>query len=160
MTTLGQLEKLFGTWSGNSWLWLTPDEDPLECLSTADIGPICQGQFVRTSYTWEIGGKPQDGVMIFGVDADASLANAVWLDSWHMARQIMVCDCIRNETCVVIMTGTYPAPPGPDWGWRIEIQSSLRDSFTIRMFNISPEGQDALAVLGEYQRQESVAKAV
>ena len=47
--------------------------------------------------------------------------------------------------------GTYAAPPGPDWGWRIEITP---DEGTLRvvMFNIWPEGKEALAVETVYTR--------
>jgi hypothetical protein len=52
----------------------------------------------------------------------------------------------------IIMRGSYPAPEGPDWGWRIEIEPKAPDAFELCLFNIAPDGQEALAVLADYER--------
>ena len=49
-------------------------------------------------------------------------------------------------------SGFYAAPPGPDWGWRIVIRSVSPNELTIVMHNISPEGQEDLAVQIDYAR--------
>ena len=38
-----------------------------------------------------------------------------------------------------------PTPPRPDWGWRIEIHPAVADGFQLRMYNITPDGEEALA---------------
>jgi hypothetical protein len=43
-------------------------------------------------------------------------------------------------------TGRYAAPPGPDWGWRIELVGEGPDVLVLRMLNITPDGEEALAV--------------
>lgn len=63
-----------------------------------------------------------------------------------------MCDGTRDDGGVVSLRGSYPAPPGPDWGWRIELENHERASLVMRMINISPEGQEALAVLAQYER--------
>jgi hypothetical protein len=50
-----------------------------------------------------------------------------------------------DEQGTVRVLGSYAAPPGPDWGWRIEIEPAA-GSWTLRMFNITPDGQEVLAV--------------
>jgi hypothetical protein len=50
------------------------------------------------------------------------------------------------------MLGSYAAPPGPDWGWRITIRSASPAEFQIVMHNISPDGQEDLAVQIDYAR--------
>ncbi len=47
---------------------------------------------------------------------------------------------------------TYPAPPGADWGWRIELVAEAADEFTIRMVNIPPGEDELLAVEAQYGR--------
>jgi hypothetical protein len=42
--------------------------------------------------------------------------------------------------------GSYAAPTGPDWGWRIALRAESRDAFTLLMYCITPDGQEALAV--------------
>ena len=53
----------------------------------------------------------------------------------------------------VSIQGSYAAPPGPDWGWRILIEPRQADSFWMVMYNISPEGREALAVEATYARR-------
>lgn len=146
-----EMQDLIGSWSGNSRLWLSPDQDPRICHSTAEITSICKGQFLHMAYTWEADGRPQDGLIIFG--ARESAGTSLWLDSWHMARQIMVCESVQHDN-VVSLTGTYAAPRGPDWGWRIEIESAGNDGCVVRMFNIWPDGREDRAVLVEYSRSD------
>jgi hypothetical protein len=48
--------------------------------------------------------------------------------------------------------GSYAAPPGPDWGWRIEITPDGR-TLRIVMFNIWPDGsREDLAAEASYTR--------
>jgi hypothetical protein len=48
---------------------------------------------------------------------------AAWTDSWHMDHKLMVCRGDIDATSLRLL-GTYAAPPGPDWGWRIVIRQS------------------------------------
>lgn len=50
------------------------------------------------------------------------------------------------------LRGSYEAPPGPDWGRRITIRSVSAAELQIVMHNISPEGQEDLAVQLDYRR--------
>jgi hypothetical protein len=50
------------------------------------------------------------------------------------------------------VAGTYAAPPGPDWGWRITIEPQSPAAFRLRMYNISPAGPSDLAVEAIYAR--------
>jgi hypothetical protein len=50
--------------------------------------------------------------------------------------------------------GTYAAPPGPDWGWRIDVTPD-GDKLRIEMHNVWPEeqgGKEELAVEAVYGR--------
>ena len=44
------------------------------------------------------------------------------------------------------------APSSPDWGWRIELEVTELDEFEMRMYNISPQGEEELAVQARYDR--------
>ena len=65
---------------------------------------------------------------------------------------MMVCEQKQGEKGQVRLEGSYSAPQSPDWGWRIEIEIDADASLVIRMINITPEGQEALAVLAQYTR--------
>lgn len=143
-----------GEWTGTKRLWLSPDEEPHESASTGTVAGIVQGQFVRLSYTWAFEGEDQDGLIVFPLDLSEDPSKAVWLDSWHMGEEMMICEGRSGAAGAVSLRGSYAAPPGRDWGWRIEIDASAEDALVIRMTNISPEGEESQAVLAEYTRSE------
>jgi hypothetical protein len=146
--------KLLGEWMGTNQLWLSPGERPHESKSTAFVSTAAQSQFINIAYTWAIENEPQDGLIICRSEIGEESSRSVWLDSWHMRNEIMLCKATMDEKGVVSLKGSYPAPPGTDWGWRIEIGHLDNSSFEIRMINITPEGQEALAVLSQYSMIE------
>jgi hypothetical protein len=152
MAAAVQWEKLLGEWSGTNQLWLAPAEGAYESDSTVLVSLVAQGQFISIVYTWAFESAPQDGLIVFRAEIDQNPTAAVWLDSWHMKNDMMPCDGTRDDRGVVSLQGSYAAPSGPDWGWRIEVECHERASLVVRMINITPEGQDELAVLAQYQR--------
>jgi hypothetical protein len=49
--------------------------------------------------------------------------------------------------------GHFPAPPGPDWGWRTVIEASGDDAFRLAMYTIEPEGgEETLGFENRYTR--------
>lgn len=70
-----------------------------------------------------------------------------------MGDAIMRCTNEPGVGAIVDARGTYAAPPGPDWGWRIVIEPESRDGFRMLMFNITPNGEEALAVQATYSRR-------
>jgi hypothetical protein len=62
----------------------------------------------------------------------------------------MACDGPGPKKATISVRGSYAAPPGPDWGWRIEITPDNNRKLRIVMFNIQPDGQEALAVEASY----------
>ena len=59
-----------------------------------------------------------------------------------------------NEDGSLIVTGTYPAPSGPDWGWWITLQPMNINEFKILMHNVPPDGEALLAVEMVFERLE------
>jgi hypothetical protein len=146
------LDNLPGHWKGTSRLFFEGDQ--YDSLSTADIHSIIQSQFINISYTWEIENESQDGQITFLASIAKTPTIATWLDSWHMRNKIMVCEGTMNPAGTVSLLGSYAAPPSPDWGWRIEIELQNEVLLVIRMLNISPEGEEELAVLAQYHKDE------
>jgi hypothetical protein len=68
-----------------------------------------------------------------------------------MSTKIMSCAGRAAEGSAEL-SGSYAAPPGPDWGWRITIRSVSPNELTIVMRNTSPEAQEDLPVQIEYTR--------
>ena len=154
MASAPLLGNLLGEWSGTNQLWLSPGESAYESKSTAIVSLVAQNQFIKLAYTWAFENEPQDGLIIYRSDFDLHPSGSIWLDSWHLKNEIMLCESTWDDRGVSILQGSYPAPSGPDWVWRIEIENNTKASLNIRMFNVSPEGQEALAVLAQYRRNK------
>ncbi len=52
----------------------------------------------------------------------------------------------------LILHGSYAASSGPDWGWRTEFTLLGADKLRMEAYNITPEGQEALAIRAELTR--------
>jgi hypothetical protein len=143
------LSGVVGRWSGSSRLWLEPDQEPRECAMEATIRAIAGAAFVRIEYTWTFDGRPQDGELLLCRDARASRWNAVWIDSWHMPHTFM--HSTGSLDHVVDIEGGYAVPGHPDWGWRTRIELE-GETLVLHMWNVSPEGEAALAVHSRLER--------
>ncbi len=140
---------LTGDWRGTKQLYLEPPPAaPASSPSQLSAVPIAGGSFLRLDYDWTFEDEAQSGVLMLGADEE-NIASAAWVDSFHMSSKIMSCTGTVLAGAMKL-SGAYAAPPGPDWGWRIAVLSVSADAFQIVMHNISPEGQEDLAVQIDY----------
>lgn len=136
-----------GTWTGEKELYLSANlEDVRLCNATLDVGLAARAHFMTLAYSWSYKGEPQEGLLLFGVDAKRSNASGAWVDSWHQHGSVMALAGKVGEAGEADMAGRYAAPPGPDWGWRVVVHVPQEDSFLVEMYNRPPEGQEDLAV--------------
>ena len=142
-----KLQQLVGSWKGSNRLHLGDwGPTPLhESAGTATVRARNRGQFLEIAYTWEYDGKPQDGLIILGGDNKTNAVNAFWTDSWHLAHNVMLCEGTESPTGEVSVKGFYKVDGHPDWGWRSEIRPT-DGGFEYKMFNVSPEGDESIAV--------------
>ena len=87
-----------------------------------------------------------------GYDAQERAVTAHWIDSWHNGDKVMACRGVAGNGGVLSVKGSYAAPPGPDWGWRIDVAAEDKGPLRIVMFNIDPDGNEHPAVEASYQR--------
>ena len=146
-------EDLVGTWAGTKHLWMGP---PPAAAQTSDsrleVSAAAKGKFLSLSYSWSFEGEGQEGLMILGNNNPAEEATAAWIDSFHMSGKVMYCRGTVGDDGKASVLGSYEAPPGPDWGWRITLQAQPSGGLLLEMYNITPDGDEALAVRGEYRR--------
>lgn len=64
----------------------------------------------------------------------------------------MLSDGTVNDDGTVNVRGHYKVPDHPDWGWRTEIVPG-GNSLKIVMYNVSPEGNEELAVETDFSRK-------
>jgi len=143
-----KLSAIEGSWSGTNRLHLgdwSPEEPILESEATAEVSKRAGGQFLEISYTWKYKGETKEGVILLGTEPKSGTVKASWTDSWHMAHQLMNCEGREMEHGGVDVNGTYKVEGHPEWGWRTEIIPE-DNSFRYLMFNVSPEGEESIAV--------------
>ena len=142
-----KLRPLIGDWKASNRLHLGDwGPTPLhESWGTATVRERNLGQFLEISYTWEYNGKAQEGLIILGGDSKTDAVNAFWTDSWHLSDQVMMCDGKSDPDGRVSVNGSYKVEGHPDWGWRTEIKPA-GDGFEYMMFNVSPDGEETIAV--------------
>jgi hypothetical protein len=140
---------LVGSWAGPSDLWLEPDDDAERSDGTANGHAVLGGSFVRFDYSWAFRGKPQEGSMLIGYEPKAKRYTITLIDSWHLSSASMRQVGMTDEAIDVF--GEYEVEGHPNWGWRTRID--IKDeSVTVRMWNVSPEGNEDRAVEAVYRR--------
>ena len=147
------LAALAGRWQGTSRLvlpWNTPPES--DSTSTAEVRLVAAGRFVSIAYTWEYEAKAHEGFLLFGRERKTDAVHAAWVDSWHQGDRPLNSDGTVTAEGGIDVLGHFPAPPGPDWGWRTVVEASGDDAFRVVMYTISPEGEETLGFENRYTR--------
>jgi len=146
------LSELTGNWRGSGTLftpWRTPAETEYD--STAFIS-IAARNFLKLEYTWEADGKPQDGLMLVSENNKAGSISILWIDSWHQSETFLISKGSRTTAGDISVLGSYPAPTGPDWGWKTILRPLGDEALEILMYNIPPDGNEEIAVHDKYRR--------
>lgn len=141
-----------GRWQARNHLWFRPDEPGHESDTTLTVTPAVHDVITSLHYTWSHDGTAHEGILLVRDVAPEVPPAMVWADSFHTSGTFMsLGPGTRTETAVTA-TGSYAAPPGPDWGWRIELHATSPDALLVRHYNILPDGFEALAIEARYTR--------
>jgi len=151
----GDLGRLAGEWTGRNRLWFEPGTPVHECQITASAVGVARGAWVAIRYAWEHGGEPQEGLLVARNAAEVGAEDIVWLDSFHTGGQFMRLRGEADDAGRVAALGSYPAPEGPDWGWRIVLGSDGPDELHLLMYNIAPDGAVYPAVESRLRRRHA-----
>jgi hypothetical protein len=149
-----------GAWEGVNRLWLDPSEPAHESVTRATVVSGAGEHFLVLRYTWEFDGTAHDGVMLVNRAAAATAPAIAWSDSFHMSRAMMVLTAVPGPATAIQAVGSYAAPPGPDWGWRILLEKTDSGMLRIAMFNITPDGEEFPAVEAVYHSTHRPAGGV
>lgn len=145
--------KFLGEWEGSNQLflsWPTPSEFQSDTrLTVSEAGNGC---FLQFSYDWSHEGKPQQGVLLLAYDPEQNAATAAWGDSWHASKKLLQCSGAVGDGGAVDLLGSFEAPPGPDWGWRILLTPVSASEVQIAMKVIPPGEEEQAAVLATYRK--------
>jgi hypothetical protein len=149
------LEILVGKWRGVNRLHTTwiPENPVRETVSIATIELTARGRFLKIEYDWMFEETLQEGLILLGDEKGSDSIKAFWIDSWHLSDKFMVSEGGREPNGSISLQGFYAVPDHPDWGWRTVIEPERENVFKIVMYNVSPEGEETLAVEMELKRQ-------
>jgi hypothetical protein len=149
--SLGPWSRLAGAWHATYSLRGDPSFEG-DSVSEASVATLLDGRFIRIDYTWSDRGKRQAGALLIGFEGTAALATTVWIDTWHNGTRMLISTGTMDDHGAIDVRGAYPTGAGlPDWGWRTQLQPST-DTWTMEMFNVSPDRDETLAVHATYVR--------
>jgi hypothetical protein len=131
------------SWAGDSKLWLDPPQAPATSDATAHLALVANGNAASIQYTWFFEDVTHEGILVAGAREDGSVETS-WLDSFHSIDGFMISKGQLLEGQKLSVFASYAAPPGPDWGWRTEIEKLSDAAWRIRMYNITPDGDEDL----------------
>ena len=154
MSALDRLAACAGRWEGSNRLHDPHTGKPDDSASMALLAALLGGRFIRLDYDWSYRGAGQEGSLLIGYQSERGKVTAHWIDSWHMAEGVMACEGAVEVDGSIAVRGSYAAPPGPDWGWRIVLRPD-GSALQVVMYNVTPDGQEALAVEATYARKPS-----
>lgn len=144
---------LVGEWVGSYNLWIHPDADVQESSSMATVYTAANGSYTVMNYSWTYKDKLQAGIFLLGGNGPS--ASATWGDSWHMRPNPMQCHgMISDNGNELDILGGYDVGEGPDWGWRTILTLVGENTLIMKAYNITPDGDEALAVNAVLTRVE------
>lgn len=138
-----------GSWKGKSKLhlsWLPEAERITECDSTLHVDLDRNQEFATVTYVWSHEGKEHEGSILF-CGSEKSGMSAGFADSWHQNTGVLP---MKSDKFEANVKGTYTYDK-EEWGWRIVVEVA-GETLTLRMFNISPKGEEEWGVEGVYKR--------
>lgn len=138
-----------GAWKGTNKLIMKPDDPVHECETMASVEFGANGKCLMISYQWSFEDDDQEGLILVNPSKDAA-AKIVWIDSWHQNDFMLLSG--RFSGSEVSTKANYTQPEYGDWAWRITLDAAEEDEFSIRMFNIFPDGTEVPAVEASYKR--------
>lgn len=154
MGTMKRLAAMAGCWQGSNRLYDPFSGKPEDSASSVVLTPLLGGRFIRLDYDWSYRGARQEGSLLIGCQPDHGRMSVHWIDSWHMSHDVLACTGAVEESGDVDVRGSYAAPPGPDWGWRIVIRPAEPAALHVVMHNVTPGGKEDVAVEATYARAE------
>lgn len=139
-------------------LWFEPGKPAEDSAQRGTIRSVLGGRFLLHEYCGQIGGEAVEGMALWGYHLDEKRFESAWVESFGTGTAIMF--SIGDSTTTagaadprLSMLGSYgDGEGGPRWGWRTQAEQPGPDELKITMYNITPQGEECLAVEVNYWR--------
>lgn len=145
------LARLVGEWRGMTRTWFEKDKLADTQPQNGTMRLVGKGRFILHEYETRLIDHECHGVVLYGYSTQKEQFEAAWVDNCHNDTNIMNLTG-RAMGTPFSATGSYTVPDGDPWHWRMEIEMPDGDHVVLTAYNISPAGEEALAVKTEYNR--------
>ncbi|MFY8051161.1 MAG: DUF1579 family protein [Armatimonadaceae bacterium] len=142
MALTAAITGLAGGWKGTKTVWPGPDANVIRSDLWLDARLAARGKFLVLSYDWTVSGIAQQGELGFSLSDDLMNAQGWWIDSWHNDNAVMHLSGKATEEAGLLLSGTFPAPDGPDWGWDIQIDAKTTEMDIVMW--VRPPGEQGM----------------
>ena len=151
-----RLQRLAGGYRGLAKTWIEPGAPAEEAPWEGLIEPILGGRFVRFEYRSRLLGGPIAGLMVLGFEKDRAEFQLSWIDSLHTGSATMLSTGpdVAGDQPISVRGRYFVAQTQEYWGWRTEIDDLGNGPLVVRMFNVTPDGQEDLGVEIALERVE------
>jgi hypothetical protein len=147
------LASMVGQWSGVARTWFEPGKLADEAPIKGSTKLILDSMFLQHEYEGGMIGHPMRGLAIHGYSIGEKRWQTAWIDSVHNGTRIMLSQGeVDASAAMPSFLGHYPAPPGPDWGWRTTLEMRKKNNLVITHYNITPQGEESVGVEIDYRR--------
>ncbi|MEL1265343.1 DUF1579 domain-containing protein [Pseudoxanthomonas putridarboris] len=149
-----QLARMAGEWEGRFRLWFTPDELACEAAQRGTLRSVLGGRFLLHEYESRFNDEPIEGIALYGFHLDDNEWQAAWAESFGTGTQLMSCVGPGDDPRLDVLGSYGDGQGGPRWGWRTRLEQPDDDTLVITMSNITPQGEEMLAVETRYTRSK------
>lgn len=141
-----RLAKLAGSWRGSAKLYFEPGKLAGEAPWEGRIALLLGGRFARFEYRSSMEDKPTAGELLIGFEKSEKMWRTSWIDSGHTGTAILVSSGPQSTGAISVKGTWYPGGGNPPWGWRTDFDDARDGELALRMYNITPEGEESLGV--------------
>lgn len=147
-----RLARMAGEWEGRFRLWYEPGAPAEDSRQRGSIRVLLGGRVLLHEYEGQCAGEPMQGVAMIAYHLDEQRHETAWAESFGTGTSIMFSTGAPGDPRLSMLGSYSDGPGGARWGWRTEIDQPSDDALDLRMYNITPAGEEALAVEVNYHR--------
>ncbi len=147
-----QLVRMAGQWEGRFRIWFEPGKLADESVQRGSIRVLLGGRVLLHEYTGRCNGELTEGVALIAYHLDEHRYETAWAESFGTGTSIMFSTGVSGDPRLSMLGSYGDGQGGPRWGWRTAIEQPDDNTLDLRMYNITPTGDEALAVEVNYRR--------
>lgn len=147
-----RLARMAGQWEGRFRLWFEPGTPAEDSVQRGSIRVLLGGRVLLHEYTGHCRGEPMEGMALIAHHLDERRYESAWAESFGTGTSIIFSTGDSGDPRLSMLGSYSEGPGGTRWGWRTVIEQLGDDTLDLRMYDIAPDGTEALAVEVNYRR--------